>query len=380
MRVSCPGTPGSRQVDAPVQGSVGRNLAVSSDRTWLVAALALSAIALVVAPSASSAPANDIPVSFAWAPASPTPGQVVTFTASVNPPSGVDVKNYDWDLNGDGGVDKHGASATWSYPAPGSFSVRLSVKGKGKHRGEATKTVSVQPAGGGGGVVPKPPVASFTIAPGAPVVDQPVLFSSTSGDPDGTLTEQVWDLNGDGNYDNGGGAMAMRTFAAAGDYVIGLRVTDNAGLVSFDSKTVTVAPGPAGGDVPTRKSGARLLSPFPVVRIAGRITSRGTLVRVMRVSAPAGTQVAVRCSGRGCPFKKQVRTISTRANSLAAISMRVRRLERLLRPGVRVRVYVTKRDAFGKYTRFRFRAGKAPVRTDSCLAPGAWTPVECPAL
>jgi len=349
-------------------------LALESLRTWLLATIALLAIALVVAPSPSGAATNDIPVDFDWAPASPTPGQVVTFTATANPPAGVNVKSYDWDLNGDGGVDKHGATATWSYPAAGSFNVRLTVKGQGKHRGEVAHSVAVQPAPGGG---PAPPVASFTITPAAPVANQPVLFTSTSSDADSAMLEQVWDLNGDGSYDNGGGPSALRTFADPGEYVIGLRVTDDAGLVSFDSHTVTVAVAP-GSIVAARKSGPRLLSPSPVVRIAGRITKRGTRVRLMRVTAPTGTTVSVRCSGRSCPFKKQVRTISTRAQARTTVTIRVRRLERLLLPGVRVRVYVTKSGAVGKYTRFRFRSGKAPARSDSCLLPGSWAPAECP--
>jgi PKD domain len=257
--------------------------------------------------------------------------------------------------------------------------VRLSVKGNGNHRGEAVHTVSVQAAGGG--VVPKPPVASFTIAPPAPVANQPVLFTSTSSDPDGTLVEQVWDLNGDGTYDNGGGVTALRAFSDPGSYAVGLRVTDNAGLVSFDSQTLTVAPAPGTPlSATTLKSGLRVLSPFPVVRIAGRITRRGTRVRLLRVKAPVGTTVTVRCSGRSCPFKKQVRAVPTTARSLTAVSVRIRRLERLLLPGVRVRVYVTLRGAVGKYARFRFRARKPPARTDSCVMPESSAPAECPVL
>jgi hypothetical protein len=224
-----------------------------------------------------------------------------------------------------------------------------------------------------------PPIASFTTTPTAPLVNQPVLFASTSRDPDGSLTEEVWDLNGDGNYDNGGGPSAIRTFVDPGEYVIGLRVTDNAGLVSFDSQTVTIAP-PGTTSSIIRKPAPRLLSPAPVVRIAGRITARGTRVRLLRVSAPAGARVSVRRNGRSCPFRKQVRRMTTGARSPSTLSIRVRRLERLLLPGVRVRVYVTKGGAIGKYTRFRFRARKAPARADSCLMPGSWAPVECPAF
>ena len=335
------------------------------------------AIALAVAPGANAAPKKVIPLDFGWSPPAPTPGQVVTFTAEANPPSGVAIRSYDWDLNGDGRIDKHGATATWSYPAPGAVSVRLHVTGDGKRAGDAVHTVSVQSAGGGPG--PVPPVASFTFAPVAPVANQPVLFTSTSSDPDGTLVEQVWDLNGDGNYDNGGGPTALRSFNDAGDYVVGLRVMDDAGLVSFDSHTVTVLP--ATGTLPvTTQSGLRLLSPFPVVRIAGRITRRGTRVRLLRVKAPVGTKLTVRCTGRSCPFRKQVRAVPTTTSSLTTVNVRIRRLERLLLPGVRVRVYVTKSGAVGKYARFRFRARKPPARTDSCVMPGSWAPAECPAL
>jgi hypothetical protein len=154
-------------------------------------------------------------------------------------------------------------------------------------------------------------------------------------------------------------------------------VTDDMGLVSFESRTVTVAPA-----APLTSAGSRprLLTPFPVVRIAGRVTRRGTRVRILRVTAPAGAKVSIRCTGRSCPFKKQVRMVRTSAGSLRGVGVRVRRLERLLRPGVRVRVYVTKRGMIGKYTKFRFRAANPPVRTDACLLPGTWAPVECPAV
>ncbi len=213
-----------------------QSLALLSDRRIpLSAAIALLAIALAIVPNASPAAPNDISVDFSWAPASPTPGQIVTFTAATG---GADIKKYEWDLNGDGSIDKNGASATWSYPAPGSVNVVLRVKAKGAQRGEVAHSVPVQVPDGG--VTPIPPVASFTIAPTTPVVNQPVLFTSASSDLDGALTEQVWDLNGDGSYDNGGGVTALRTFAEPGEYVIGLRVTDDAGLVAFSSQTVTV--------------------------------------------------------------------------------------------------------------------------------------------
>ncbi len=60
------------------------------------------------------------------------------------------------------------------------------------------------------------PIASFIVAPAAPVVNQPVQFISTASDSDGVITDQAWDLNGDGLFDNGGGPSALRSFAAGG--------------------------------------------------------------------------------------------------------------------------------------------------------------------
>jgi hypothetical protein len=360
---------------------VDTNLAQStpSRRASLAAAIALAAVcalALTSAPAARTAPTpvNDISTNFGWIPAAPTVGQVITFTASASAPVGVSIKSYDWDFGSDGKVDAHGPVATWSYPVAATYTATLVVRGSGKHRGQSSHSVTV----GGGGGSQMPPVASFSASPAAPVASQPVLFTSTSSDPDGTIQEQVWDLNGDGSYDNGGGATALRTFATPGEYVVGLRVTDNDGLVSFDSKSVEVQPTP-GSSVEGQKAGPRLLSPFPVVRIAGRITRRGTRVRLLRVETPIGTKVSVRCTGRGCPFKKNVHAVSTRANSRAAVGVRVRRLERLMLPGVQVRIYVTKKGAIGKYTRVRFRRSRAPERKDRCVMPGKWTPVQCPA-
>ncbi len=45
---------------------------------------------------------------------------------------------------------------------------------------------------------------------------------------------------------------------------------------------------------------------------------------------------------------------------------RVRQFERRLRAGTELRIYVTKPGFVGKYTRFRFRSNRAPMRVDSC--------------
>jgi PKD domain-containing protein len=340
----------------------------------LVALAALVSAAVLAAPSPA---APEITGDFSWSPAAPLAGDTVAFTAEVAPSDGATITRYRWDLDGSGGfeVDTGTApTAERTYGSATNLRVRLQVRDSAGKSRTFRHQLSVAGLPGSGHA----PVASFTVSPAAPVAGQPVLFTSTSSDGDGTIIDQVWDLNGDGNFDNGGGATALRTFPAPGEYVVGLRVTDSDSLVSFDSQTFTVRPAPGSPNVTTQKFGPPLLSPFPVVRIAGRITRLGTRVRLLRIAAPAGAKVSVRCTGRSCPFKKQVRAAMSGSTFRAAVSVRVRRLERLLLPGVKVRVYVTKAGAIGKYTKFRFRRGKAPVRVDRCLLPGSWAPAQCP--
>ena len=208
-----------------------------------------------------------------------------------------------------------------------------------------------------------------------------MVFTSTSSDPDGTLVEQVWDLNGDGNYDNGGGATALRSFADAGSYVVGLRVTDNAGLVSFDSQTLTVVPAPGTPPVHDATSGTTTAEPVPGRAADGPDhRARDARAAAARESTRADedhdplyrSQLPVQEAGAGGPEWRQRRERRPPCAFGASSGC--------CRPGVRVRVYVTKRGEVGKYTKFRFRAGNAPVRTDSCVMPGSWAPAECPVL
>ena len=103
---------------------------------------------------------------------------------------------------------------------------------------------------------------------------------------------------------------------------------------------------------------ARLLSPFPVVRIRGRVTATGARIALLTVRAPRGARIEARCRGRSCPTRRVV--LPSRRLT------RVRTLERHFRSGTVIEVLVTRRARIGKYTRFRVRSGRAPARTDGC--------------
>jgi len=81
----------------------------------------------------------------------------------------------------------------------------------------------------------------------------------------------------------------------------------------------------------------------------------------------------IRCRGRGCPYRQRgpflVRTSGARrAGSTRYVVIRDF-LGRVLRPGVRLEILVTRRLQIGKYTRFTIRRGRAPLRSDRCVLP-----------
>jgi hypothetical protein len=125
--------------------------------------------------------------------------------------------------------------------------------------------------------------------------------------------------------------------------------------------------GPGGGT-----TGPRLLSPFPLVKIAGRLTTRGARITRLSVRAPRGSTVRARCRGRGC------RTKPSRVSVGRKRVVRLRRFERHVLAGSALQLAITKPGYVGKFTRFRFRLRRAPLRLDACVKPGGWSPVQCP--
>jgi hypothetical protein len=122
------------------------------------------------------------------------------------------------------------------------------------------------------------------------------------------------------------------------------------------------------------------MTPSPVVRITGRVGRRGARIRRLTVNAPYGATITVRCHGGGCPFRLSTRSVAIVGRARGpSKTIRIRRLEgHLLRARATVKVSVSKANAIGKFTRFKIRKGKPPLRNDLCLTPGAPAPGACP--
>ncbi len=284
-------------------------------------------------------------------------GNIVTFDAI--PPEPAD----SWDLDGDGFFgDKVGSPVQWTYGSPGPVSITLDAPD-----GRVTRTIQVIG-----------PSATFVSFPAAPVVDQPVKFVYSSQEATNSIE---WDLDADGVFGDVKGAVATMTYAAPGTYAVSLRVTDidEPPARSTSTQLISVAAAPVTRlGLPPKP---QLMSPFPIIRITGKVTRKGARIKRLTVRAPFGATINVRCRGRGCPFRRKRRTVARAGRAKAPTkTIRIKQLERrLLRAGVSVKVWVSRQGEVGKYTRFRIRKGKPPVRTDLCIEPGSTAPLECPA-
>ncbi len=132
---------------------------------------------------------------------------------------------------GDGTV-LNAASGSHTYNTAGTYTVKATVTDNGGLSSAATVTVTVAAAN-------QPPVAKLTVTPTSGTAPLTVNASTAgSSDPDGTIASTKIDF-GDGTVVNA--ASGSHTYNTAGTYTVKATVTDNGGLSSAATVTVTVA-------------------------------------------------------------------------------------------------------------------------------------------
>ncbi len=114
---------------------------------------------------------------------------------------------------------------------------------------------------------------------------------------------------------------------------------------------------------------AKMIRPFPIIRISGRLTKSGADVSLLTVRAPKGVRITLVCSGRGCPLREVAQ---------ATALWHIPQFERELRAGTRLTISVTKPGYITKVTTITIRRDKSPLRTDRCVFPGQQRPKTCP--
>ncbi|MEA2331376.1 MAG: hypothetical protein QOH58_1514 [Thermoleophilaceae bacterium] len=292
-----------------------------------------------------------------FTPEAPLPGQNVTLTSTSSPsttPGAPALSATEWDFeyqpSSDFTVQGAGASITTSFPTAGPKTVAVKVKDASGGFAIASAVI----------VVNAPPVAAFTVAPARPLDGDDVTFASTSGDPDGPLGAQTWDLDADGQYDDAQGAVASRKLAK-GTHVIRLRVTDSRGAATTTEQAITVVARPAR----TLTGVRRVLGYSP--------KARGIELKSLLVRVPGRSTVTVKCKGHGCPRG----ALRKRAKKTA--QLRFKKLEGSLRAGTQITVIVTRPGYIGQYTTYKVRGkNRRPVRRELCIWPGAKKPRACP--
>jgi PKD repeat protein len=307
---------------------------------------------------------NAAPVAqFSVAPDTPVVGQEVLFRSFSYDPGGTALF-YAWDTDGDGFDDGTGETATRTFTSAGAHQVSLQVTDADGISHTSTRSVNVGPA-----PADPLPVAQFAVSPVEPEVGEQVALRSFSYDPNGDLSSQRWDLDGDGDFDEDvHGKTAFTVFSTAGERIVRLEARDSRGGVQTETQTIVVKPQ---SDDMFTSSGLKLMNPFPVVRLAGSVYPRGVRVRTLEAKAPRRSAVTVLCSGKSCPAKKIVKTAKRKP-------VRFKSMSRFLREGTILSVSVRKGGQIGKYTRWLIRGGKLPKRKDLCLYPNRRKAARCP--
>ncbi len=84
------------------------------------------------------------------------------------------------------------------------------------------------------------PIASFIYSPANPIVNQEILFnSSSSADPDGTITSYIWDF-GDSTTSTAIKATTTHNYSTSSDFLVSLTIVDNNNATSSATTTITI--------------------------------------------------------------------------------------------------------------------------------------------
>ncbi len=155
-------------------------------------------------------------------------GVVVHFTANAHDPDGA-ILDYRWTY--DDGCFSAEANPTKSFPAPGDYTVCLTVTDDQGNTAAATRLISV-----GMGK----PVAVFTDDFDYGLAPATINFDASSSTPgDAPIVSYAWDF-GDGN--TASGPVASHTFESNGDYVVALTVTDSNSVTGGAQEVIHIGP------------------------------------------------------------------------------------------------------------------------------------------
>ena len=168
---------------------------------------------------------------FTWSPLAPIGNQPVDLISTSTDAEGP-LAAHAWDLDGDGQFgDGTGPNVTRAFPA-GTHTVKLRVTDSDGVVRTITRQVTVLDL----------PNAAFNVSPGVPLVGEVLTFANTSTASSGSLTQAVWDLDDDDQFDDN---PAGWSFSARGNHRVSLKVTQTNGKTAVKELDIRVNAAPA---------------------------------------------------------------------------------------------------------------------------------------
>jgi hypothetical protein len=162
---------------------------------------------------------------------SPLMNETVVFDATNSTDTDGNIDAYEWDLDGDGDIDRTGQQVNWTYTEGGSTpDVTLSVTDNAGLQANVSRTLYVN----------VPPAAMFDNSP--PEVrenNEVTLDAGNSTDADGSIERYEWDFGANGTIDATGATVT--TVPRSGDtFDVTLVVTDDRGGQDTLTRTIPV--------------------------------------------------------------------------------------------------------------------------------------------
>ena len=164
-----------------------------------------------------------------------TVNETISFDASQSSDPDGQITQYRWEF-GDGSSSNQSVT-THAYSQPGTYTVRITVTDNQGATGQAQGQVTVT------GQPNQSPIARATLSKTQARVNESISFdASTSSDPDGQITQYLWNF-GDGTTSNQ--RTAAHAYAQAGNFTYTLTVTDNGGATGQTSGQVSITATPS---------------------------------------------------------------------------------------------------------------------------------------
>ena len=143
-------------------------------------------------------------------------------------------------INFGDGTSSSGLTGLHNYSASGTYTVSTTVTDDHGYTSSTSSSITVT------GQTDQPPTAKLSLAPTSGPAPLTVTASTTgSSDPNGTITSSTINF-GDGTTVSG--SSVQHTYANSGTYTVTATITDNAGLSSAATATVSVGTGSLAGN------------------------------------------------------------------------------------------------------------------------------------